>query len=298
MTAPDFSVVIATYNRSELVKRAVDSVMLAAGDTYRVEVIVIDDASTKPLEPFEHPDVRVVRQSENTGPGPARMRGIEYSAANWVLILDDDDVLLPDACATLSDILKNGAYDAYPVIQFSRSRLKFPFAYKTVTLGDYLDGTISGDFSPLINRRVFFSLNLAYPNNRAGGEHLLWWKIAAREQGFPTFAVPLQRMHDDAAKRLTHAGAQIERAGAHLALALQTEREFGTVLRNQYPRQYSRVLMAKFSYALLSGSKRQARVYCAELPVGSLKKIALITLTFLPGPVVAGLFRLYRSLTS
>lgn len=56
-------------------------------------VIVVDDGSPIPAAPR---GVELVRQ-ENAGPSAARNRGIDAVRAEWVLFLDDDDMLVPGA---------------------------------------------------------------------------------------------------------------------------------------------------------------------------------------------------------
>ena len=90
------SVVIPTYNRSGLVKRAVESVLsaISLGD----EVIVIDDGSTddttEVLRPYGD-KIRYVR-TENSGLNSARDLGVQLSRCPLVAFLDSDDEWLTD----------------------------------------------------------------------------------------------------------------------------------------------------------------------------------------------------------
>lgn len=96
---PLVSVVIPTYNRKELVARAVHSVL---AQTYKnLECIVVDDCSTDGtdlmLEKLALNDsrVRVIRHAENRHVSAARNTGIAASRGEFVAFLDDDDVWLP-----------------------------------------------------------------------------------------------------------------------------------------------------------------------------------------------------------
>lgn len=90
------SVVIPTYNRSDLVHRAVRSVLAATapGD----EVIVVDDGSTddtgEVVRRFGDP-VRYVR-IENSGPAAARNVGIGLARNPLLAFLDSDDEWFAD----------------------------------------------------------------------------------------------------------------------------------------------------------------------------------------------------------
>lgn len=85
------SVVIPTYNRSEHVFGAVESVLEQTRTP--AEVIVVDDGSTDDTpELFSDVSdpVRYVRQ-ENAGVSAARNRGVQEAASEWIAFLDSDD---------------------------------------------------------------------------------------------------------------------------------------------------------------------------------------------------------------
>jgi glycosyltransferase involved in cell wall biosynthesis len=85
------SVVIPTYNRQALVKRAVDSVF--DQDYAPAEVIVVDDGSAdqtrEVLQNFGG-RIRYIYQ-DNAGCAVARDKGIRSASSDWVAFLDSDD---------------------------------------------------------------------------------------------------------------------------------------------------------------------------------------------------------------
>jgi glycosyltransferase involved in cell wall biosynthesis len=89
------SVVIATYNRCEMVREAVASVI--AQTDAAMEVIVVDDGSADDtasvLESFGSA-IRLVLQSHR-GVSAARNTGIRAAAGEWLAFLDSDDLWLP-----------------------------------------------------------------------------------------------------------------------------------------------------------------------------------------------------------
>ncbi|MBS2038466.1 glycosyltransferase family 2 protein [bacterium] len=95
----DYSVVIATYNRRELLQRTLEALRLQSMDPQRFEVIVIDDGSSdgtaESLASLHNPRLRVISQS-NRGPAAARNRGIREACGAWVVLTDDDTVPAPD----------------------------------------------------------------------------------------------------------------------------------------------------------------------------------------------------------
>jgi glycosyltransferase involved in cell wall biosynthesis len=96
---PLVSVVIATYNRANLLAASVESVL--SQDYPNVELIIVDDCSVdrtpEVIANFEaeHERVHGIRLSDNSGPSAARNRGIEAARGSLVAFLDDDDLWLP-----------------------------------------------------------------------------------------------------------------------------------------------------------------------------------------------------------
>lgn len=94
---PRVSVVIPTYERADLVGRAVDSAL--AQTVEDVEVIVVDDGSTdgthEAVAAESDPRVRYLEHETNRGVSAARNTGIEAASGEYVAFLDSDDEWLP-----------------------------------------------------------------------------------------------------------------------------------------------------------------------------------------------------------
>lgn len=93
MSNPLLSIIIPTHNRPHLVPRAVKSALEQTMDD--LEVIVVDDASTGPIDLPSHPRLRLIRLPESRGGAGARNVGTDAACGRWVTYLDDDDRLLP-----------------------------------------------------------------------------------------------------------------------------------------------------------------------------------------------------------
>jgi len=104
-----FSIVIPTYNRSELLPRAINSVLKQTFHDY--ELIIVDDCSTDNtqdiLKTFQHPKLSVIRQATNQGVSAARNTGIQQAKGEYICFLDDDDAFLPDFLETTLKYLPN-----------------------------------------------------------------------------------------------------------------------------------------------------------------------------------------------
>jgi glycosyltransferase involved in cell wall biosynthesis len=96
---PFVSVIIPTYNRADIVRKAIDSVLR---QTYsNLEVIVVDDGSTDNTQSrlrFYGDRIRVLTQA-NCGPSVARNRGIAVARGEILAFLDSDDYWLPTKLA-------------------------------------------------------------------------------------------------------------------------------------------------------------------------------------------------------
>jgi glycosyltransferase involved in cell wall biosynthesis len=90
------SVVITTYNRAQLLKRAVHSALQAGSD---LEVVVVDDCSTDdtPAVCAKLANIRYIRLTTNQGLAHARNVGLAESSSDFIAFLDDDDLRLPDS---------------------------------------------------------------------------------------------------------------------------------------------------------------------------------------------------------
>jgi O-antigen biosynthesis protein len=104
---PLVSVVIPTFNRADLVLRAIRSVL--AQDYPAMEVLVVDDASTDDtaarVEALGDRRVRLLRQGKNGGVARARNAGMEAAEGDLIAFLDSDDEWLPARLGPQVDLL-------------------------------------------------------------------------------------------------------------------------------------------------------------------------------------------------
>ncbi len=106
---PRFSIVLNTYNRAELLPRAIES--LLAQSYQDMELVVVDDGSTDDTQAvvgaFTDPRVRSVRR-ENGGLAAARNTGLASASGEFVAFMDDDDVVVDSWLDAFAGVIGDG----------------------------------------------------------------------------------------------------------------------------------------------------------------------------------------------
>jgi len=137
---PLFSIVIPTYNRSELVKGAVQSVVSQSWDDF--EVVVSDNCSEdntrEVVEAFGDPRVRYIRTPAHTTIGDSWEFARSHARGTLVMMLSDDDALVQDALARFAE-------------EYRRHSTGFLFC----NLAEYRDASFPGAQRNTVTRRAF-----------------------------------------------------------------------------------------------------------------------------------------------
>ncbi|MDR2409569.1 MAG: glycosyltransferase family 2 protein [Bacteroidales bacterium] len=108
---PLISFVIPFFNRFDLVKNAVESVILS--DYKDIELILIDDASDEEglgdlIFYFNtYKNITYTRQDIQKGPGNARNYGISISRGEWIFFMDSDDLIAPKALSKFCNFIQS-----------------------------------------------------------------------------------------------------------------------------------------------------------------------------------------------
>lgn len=192
-------IIIPTYNREKLIKRALDSVISQSFKNWKI--IVVDDGSTddtkKVIQNYSEKNKEkiIYKYKNNGGSGSARNLGIETVLAEnpsdkaIILFLDSDDALLPGALDFAVDKIK------------TNSEIKsFGFSYKdnfgkmTTFL---LEKEMMLNFEQIITKKnvkndtlnffyacIFKDNSLRFSEKFNGAEYFLYWKIYKKYKSF------------------------------------------------------------------------------------------------------------------
>lgn len=183
VSKPTVSVIMPTYNREELLPRAIDSVL---SQTYKdFEFIIIDDGSTdntlQLLKKYADKDnrIRVFRNDKNRGIAFSRERGLEVARGKYIAIMDSDDISLPNR------LEKQTAYlDAHPDIAVVIGQTKNvstgniwwrPTDPEEIIFGMHFDNTI-GNPQTMIRRAFLVQNNIHYKMNYMAAEDYDFFK--------------------------------------------------------------------------------------------------------------------------
>jgi len=122
---PSASIIITTYNRPDLLPRAIASARASGKD---VEVIVVDDASSDETASIcqSTRGINYVRLDRNQGVAGARNVGLVASRGEYVSFLDDDDVRLPNSLDEQIEALRAEDPLAWPSFATEEDVVGFP----------------------------------------------------------------------------------------------------------------------------------------------------------------------------
>jgi glycosyltransferase involved in cell wall biosynthesis len=179
---PFFSVIITTFNRSYIVERAINSVIVQNFGDW--ECIIVDDGSSDDtysvVIPFckKYSNIKYIFQS-NRGPGLAKNTGILAASGLFVTFLDSDDEYMPNHLEYQRMVLLS-----YPDTEFIHSKALIigdsyvPDVYKPGKKIHLNECVIGGTF--VVKRDVAIKIG-GFPDLQYGDDTGFYQKV--RENG-------------------------------------------------------------------------------------------------------------------
>jgi len=172
---PKFSVVIPLYNKSNYIKKAIESVCAQSFEDF--ELVIVNDCSTdnslEIAKTYNDPRIRFLEHSENKGLSASRNTGIKNTSAQYIAFLDADDSWKPqflekinfliteykqaDLFATNYEIsLQNGKYisHSFDITNQQPHSVVSNFFESNLAQTTYIPSGLC------VNRRVFESIGL------------------------------------------------------------------------------------------------------------------------------------------
>ena len=189
---PFFSVIIPTYNRGYLIRKAIFSVLHQKFQSF--ELIVIDDGSTDNTEEIVKgiDDPRFIyKKIKNSERGAARNEGIKIARGNYITFLDSDDFYYRDYLSNADESLKKYNYPSLLHLRYEvRDETgKILFKIKEIENDNYsilIKGNYFSCMGVILKREVTDSLKFREDREIAGSEDWELWLRIVSNYGFKT----------------------------------------------------------------------------------------------------------------
>lgn len=150
--SPTVTVIIPTYNRGYVIRRALNSVL---NQTYRnLEVIVVDDGSTDDTETilrsFAETRLRYIRHEVRRGAAAARNTGIKASSSKFIAFQDSDDEWLCEKLERQMAVFRQAGNEVGVVytgfLRLEHNKASYWPQKHTNKTGNILESLLNGNF--------------------------------------------------------------------------------------------------------------------------------------------------------
>lgn len=127
MLPPFFSIIIPVYNGSDFLDKTIESVL---GQSFQdVEIIAVDDGSTDQslsvINRYAESDSRIrvfAHDTSHGGPFTARNTALSHATGNYLIFLDQDDLLIPESLVRMQAFIAESGSDLVRGIRISLKR--------------------------------------------------------------------------------------------------------------------------------------------------------------------------------
>jgi len=159
------SIITPVFNRQDCIERCINSVISDIRNVdFGVEHVIINDGSTDNtlsiIQTYaqNYPYIRLISYKQNKGVNYARNRGIEVAQGKFILFLDSDDYLNPNALKVIhSEIKKDPNYSHYLFRVSDRENDEtLPKEKSIFYYEDWITNKVIGDFSHVVSKNLLF----------------------------------------------------------------------------------------------------------------------------------------------
>lgn len=141
------TIVIPVYNKEKYLERCVNSVL---NQSYKdIEIILVDDGSTDGSSTLcdyisKKNSISTTIHQKNQGPYAARTKGAQNAKGEWIMFVDADDLLLPNALQLLSQYMDTDCDLISGNLVFKGNSFKQKINHKVDKL-DYIKAMFTGE---------------------------------------------------------------------------------------------------------------------------------------------------------
>ncbi len=182
------SVVIPTYNRYKLLKRAIES--LYKQTCLPDEIIIVDDGSTDETVAIQNdfPEIIYIYQ-ENRGVSAARNVGIQRAKNEWIAFLDSDDAWHSEKLQKQIDFHRKNpdllmSYTDEVWIR-NGNNVKIPKKYRKIGKDIFLENLSYCNIAPssvLMHKKLFEEYGLFDESLHVCEDYDMWLRIAIKQK--------------------------------------------------------------------------------------------------------------------
>ncbi|MGQ8774081.1 glycosyltransferase family 2 protein [Serratia sp. NA_112.1] len=208
------SVIIPTYGRSELLVRAIESVL---AQTHRpLEIIVVDDnaqgdahrlATRERLAAYiEQGQIIYSPRRHNGGGAQARNSGILRSSGEYITFLDDDDYYHPQKIARQLAFMQQGSYDVslcdMDILKDGQISTEHYYRARCAGLEDFMLAGVA--YTPMIMLRRSMAIAVrGFFNTPRYQDHIFLYRLLAAGANIGTLHERLAVHNDHDGERIT-----------------------------------------------------------------------------------------------
>ena len=205
-----FSVVIPVYNSEDFISDTLESILNQKCN--KTEIVLIDDLSTDNTQVICHKyieknhNIKFLRNSKNLGVGASRNEGIKNSEGKYIIFVDSDDGLFPNALQALEqEIIKKKEPDVI-VVKYEKDTFPQTNHHLIIdniendknseTLINYLNKTkfpFADCWSFVCKRNFIYKNQIYFPKIRIGESEIFVSKLICFME---TFSFMLESFYD------------------------------------------------------------------------------------------------------
>lgn len=252
-----FTVVIATFNRSYCVGRAIESAKNFLKDTPNSEIIIVDDGSSdstisvvqaliQSIAPS--PFLTLIKHDVNKGVCAAKNTGARAARGSWIIFLDSDDELIPESYSKVCAAIKGN--EECPIHFFSclaENQAEGPSSNQTekINFSLYIENGTGGEKLPILKRSVFSQY--LYDEDMPGYEGLAYMRIIKMHGGACIHGIPVRRYYTSNQDRLSARSGLWKRSGrlavGHLRVLAEHHRSMGLLSILMYGLRFTKSMV-------------------------------------------------------
>ena len=289
MNKPIVSVIIPTYNREEVLPRAIKSVLNQIFKDF--ELVIVDDGSTDNtkdvVKNFNDDRVKYFYQ-KNQGVSAARNLGIKKARGKYIAFLDSDDEWLPEKIEKQISLFKNNTSLDFigckriVVNNKKEYKEKIDFNKEEVSSKKYFKLSLKGNLrtvcltSGLVVKRKIIEKVGFFDKNLPSGQDLdMWWRIFEKGGKFDFVDDYLYKYYEDNNDSLSSSFK-----GNYKNQIYLFKKHYNFIKR--YPKVHSRRLQIIGTHCMLAGKNKLARKFFKKANQVSkrAKNYVLILLSF------------------